>query len=194
MRIYRNKLEQVENPTLPLIQIPLSAFEAIYEDFDHSVLALDNDDNSQQFIPNKFALKLRDDFLKLYLREEYSGVGFEEETLEHIKQYGFPENEDLQTFIEYYCNYETALYNPKAEFDREAVDEVNTSEEGVIIKNKMFIFACYEQESRDTYIHYFNLMAEHGNDWYSQHLEEIQMDQDVYADPEVDQQQVPNQD
>ena len=48
-------------------------------------MAVDNDENSEFFVPNKFSLKLKDEFLKLYLREEYDGVGFDIDTLEHIK-------------------------------------------------------------------------------------------------------------
>lgn len=85
MRIYENKLASIDTPELPFIQIPLCAIETVIENFDHTKLGLDNDDNSQFFIPNKFALKLDDEFLKVYLREEYAGLGFSEDELMHIK-------------------------------------------------------------------------------------------------------------
>jgi hypothetical protein len=113
MRVFRNKLESLENPNCPKIQIPLCAIESIHENFDLGLMAVDNDDNSQFFVPNKFSLKLKDEFLKLYLREEYDGVGFDIETLEHIKKYGFAEDELLDTFYDYYTNMENALYNAK---------------------------------------------------------------------------------
>jgi hypothetical protein len=54
----------------------------------------------------------------------------------------------LETFYDYYSNIETALYSKEEEFDQEKVNEVNSSEEGVMLKNKMLIFACYVPESR----------------------------------------------
>jgi hypothetical protein len=36
------------------------------------------------------------------------------------------------------------------------------------------------------------MFAEHGSDWYNQHLLEVGDDQDDYADPEINEQQVPN--
>ena len=98
MRIYNNKLEFYDTPDQPKVQIPLSAIESVQEEFDLKVLAIDEDENSQHFIPNKFSLKLKDDFLKLYLREDYNGVGFDSETLDHIKHYGFAPDEAVETF------------------------------------------------------------------------------------------------
>ena len=155
MRVYKNRLEYIENPESPKIQIPLCAIESVHEEFDVKLLAVDEDENSQYFVPNKFALKLKDDFLKIYLRENYDGVGFDEETLESIKANGLEADENLDLFIDYYTNINTALYSDKGDFDIEKVNEVNQSEEGVFLKNKMFIFACYKPESRQQYLHYF---------------------------------------
>ena len=77
MRVYSNRLQYIESPESPKIQIPLCAIESIHEEFDVKLLAVDEDENSQYFVPNKFALKLKDDFLNLYLRENYDGVGFD---------------------------------------------------------------------------------------------------------------------
>ena len=112
MRVYRNKLESLENPANPKIQIPLCAIESIHENFDLNLMAVDNDENSEFFVPNKFSLKLKDEFLKLYLREEYDGVGFDIKTLDHIKNYGFEPDDNLEVFHGYYTNMENALYSP----------------------------------------------------------------------------------
>jgi hypothetical protein len=45
-RVYNNKLECYETPESPKIQIPLCAIETVIENFDHKLLAVDDDDNS----------------------------------------------------------------------------------------------------------------------------------------------------
>jgi hypothetical protein len=53
----------------------------VVEEFDYIHLGLDEDENSQMFIPTRFALKLKDDFLKFYLRNEYERAGFPQNSI-----------------------------------------------------------------------------------------------------------------
>ena len=56
-----------------MMQIPLSAFEFVVEDFDHDTLNMDYDDqNTTEFLQNRFALKFRNDFLYLYVQQSYT--------------------------------------------------------------------------------------------------------------------------
>ena len=85
LRVYQDRDSSIETPEQPLMQIPLSSFEFVIEDFDHDTLNLDYDDqNTTEFLQQRFALKFRNDFLYLYVQQTYQSLGISAEEINEI--------------------------------------------------------------------------------------------------------------
>jgi len=73
LRLYTDRMEYLEDRDNFILQIPLNAIEQVIKSFDDKTLNLDYDDsNTTEFLGNRFAVKLRNDFLYLYLNGGYS--------------------------------------------------------------------------------------------------------------------------
>ena len=64
LRIYHDKMVYMDTPEQPLVQIPIYAIESVIENFSHQYLDLDEE---SEFVKNRFAVKLKHEFLFLYL-------------------------------------------------------------------------------------------------------------------------------
>ena len=70
-KLYENIMAFKKNPMKPVILVPLRAIECAVENFDNKHLNLDDYKNikGKDYISQKFALRLKKDFLSLYLCE-----------------------------------------------------------------------------------------------------------------------------
>ena len=63
-----------EQPSEPMITVPLKAIECVEETLDNQHLHMDNDENTAEYIGQAFALRLKKDFVSLWLYDQYEAV------------------------------------------------------------------------------------------------------------------------
>jgi hypothetical protein len=114
LRIYENKLMSRNQEDQPLFNIPLSAIASVQEDFDHSYLDLkdgcSSSDTFSSFLSKKFSVKLKNDFLKIFLLEEYHGAGLSNEIKKNIIFDGLYDQDYNDDAYECFHSMEKALY------------------------------------------------------------------------------------
>ena len=66
----------------PLLQIPLAAIEEIVEQINVNVLNIANDEKTINFFKNKMVIKLKEDFVNLYLSDCYSEYGLPDDYIQ----------------------------------------------------------------------------------------------------------------
>ena len=92
LRIYANKLAAQAQSDQPLINIPLAAIDGVVEHFDiRTIVDTSQPTSDMNFYPlinNKFAVTLREDFLRIYLLQEYHRQGLPDETIDSIIEDG----------------------------------------------------------------------------------------------------------
>ena len=86
IRIYKRKVDQINSPEEPLIQIPISAIADVVDSINTDYLDLDLDDGAvQQFLESAIALRLKKDFCYVFL-DNYTSNGLEDKDLEIAKK------------------------------------------------------------------------------------------------------------
>ena len=131
-----------------------------------------DDENTTQFLDNKFALKLKNDFIPLLVRESYDhAFGLPEEEIELAQKNQLEMDEQNEGLISYYFNIEKELYEEAALFDGEEQKEHIDPDTGDVIidedikeaiggdpelrnylMNKMVILSLNDDQVREGYI------------------------------------------
>lgn len=102
IRLYKRKVDYISEIETPLMQVPITALESVVKDINAEYLALDpNDQNVQSFLEGAFALKLKEDFLCLFV-DNYSHNGLEGELRELAEQGRLKLDQNTEELVKYY--------------------------------------------------------------------------------------------
>ena len=175
LRIYTSRSDFMFNSEEGLITtIPLSAFEEVIEEFDHTNLNMDlEDDNTQQFLSKRFALKLKNDFLYLYLQGDYDQMDSSPEILQSIRSGKRQLDDNSKLVYNWYNTMEYLLYggDEMQELDQAIIEQLaQPGDFKMFLLNKMLVFSCEQDETRQTYIEAFRQIAKYGDQWQTQEI------------------------
>lgn len=124
---------------------------------------------------------LKKDFLNLYLSENYCHDGLNEEDRELAAKGELVMEDNTESFKVYYRFLERQIYHPPEDvdrsqndidFDKEIIDFFQKKEDQPVIEfllNKLLIFSCHKEETREEFIKYFEFMCKHGDKWLEEH-------------------------
>lgn len=125
IRLYIKRIDFINDPSQPYLQIPVNAIEDIVTDSNlqcdyinlidpsKDSLFVDPQDNNpdpddselnQELFNNKFMIVLKDDFLKLFIRESYCKDGLDDEELFLAKHNKLESDDNTNALVKYYAS------------------------------------------------------------------------------------------
>ena len=112
-----------------------------------------DDENTTQFLGNKFALKLKNDFINVVVRESYDiAFGLPEDELELAQENKLLIDEQNEGLASYYFNIEKEMYGEAALFDEEEKKEHIDPQTGEVEIDQGIKEAIDEDESLRMYL------------------------------------------
>ena len=110
LKLYDDVLAYNEDPHSPMIRIPLKALESIEDQFGTELLNMDEDENTTEYIDQKFAVRLKKDFVYLYICEQYEALWGNNDLIQDMKNGKVLADENQDLIFDWYLNLEHMIF------------------------------------------------------------------------------------
>ena len=190
LRIYKDRESHLENIYQPLYQIPTKAIESVQKNLRLDTLLLNQEEMEEEevvdFQQGMFGIKLKEDFMYVYVKETYGELGLSEEEIILANKNELAMDENSQSLVEYFGCLERHILS-KIEPEDKDMAIILESEDHIELKmhlsNKLFLFSWNEVAARDEFINILKLIEDHGEQW----LDELAQTQNTsQQDKEID--------
>ena len=184
LQIYLNYQDWTENPEFPFLQIPLAAIEKVVTTSAHCPnldLNMHSHEN-QTFVQEEMCiLKLKDDFLNVFLLEQYSNYGLAEDFALAILNDQYKQNQNQISMLDHFKALQKQILHessikPNSELPRSHhMTVTDESFKDVVanpilkkyLLNKLIVFSVADQNNKVQLINAFNKIISIGDNWWN---------------------------
>ena len=154
----------------PLLQIPLAAIEEIVEQINVNVLNITNDEKTIDFFKNKMVIKLKEDFVNLFLSDCYSEYGLPDEYIQQVRNGEIRMDSNQLALKDFFHVLENQILYKHKQLTQNELDleqQLNENPEfKSMLLNKMIIISCDDLSFKNDLINMFQKVIDIGENWF----------------------------
>lgn len=171
LQIFISYEDWVDEADCPLLQIPLAAIEDVIQQINVSVLNVNSEDEEvNQFLKNKMVIKLKEDFMNLYLSDQYSEYGLPDQYVDQIKEGQRMLDSNQLALKDFFHTLENQIIIKNASLNQNQLQMEQNLNDNPALKNmlinKMLIFSCDDQNFKNEFVDLLRKVIDIGDNWF----------------------------